>query len=79
MNEENTRNVEEQQATEKVESVFIRIPEAMEIMGCSRSTAQRCFVEVNKKLKARGCFTIAGRCNRREFYKAIGMDPETKR
>ena len=59
--------------TEKAESVFIRIPEAMEIMGCSRSTVQRCFVEINKKLRARGCFTIAGRCNRREFYRAIGF------
>lgn len=63
-------------AKEKVESVFIRIPEAMEIMQCSRSTVQRCFVEINKKLRAKGCFTIAGRCNRREFYKAIGLNPE---
>ncbi len=60
----------------KVESVFIRIPEAMAIMQCSRSTVQRCFVEINKKLRAKGCFTIAGRCNRREFYKAIGFNPE---
>ncbi len=59
---------------EKVESVFIRIPEAMEIMQCSRSTVQRCFVEINKKLRTKGCFTIAGRCNRREFYKAIGYE-----
>lgn len=59
---------------EKVESVFIRIPEAMAIMQCSRSTAQRCFIEINKKLRAKGCFTIAGRCNRREFYKAIGLE-----
>lgn len=62
------------QAAEKVESVFIRIPEAMEIMQCSRSTVQRCFVEINKKLRAKGCFTIAGRCNRREFYDAIGLE-----
>lgn len=59
---------------EKVESVFIRIPEAMEIMQCSRSTVQRCFTEINKKLRAKGCFTVAGRCNRREFYKAIGYE-----
>lgn len=59
---------------EKTESVFIRVPEAMQIMGCSRSTAQRCFVEVNKRLRARGCFTISGRCNRREFYRAIGIE-----
>ncbi len=65
-------------AREKVESVFIRIPEAMEIMQCSRTTAQRCFVEINKRLKAQGCFTISGRCNRREFYKAIGLNPEGK-
>jgi hypothetical protein len=51
-----------------------RIPEAMEIMQCSRTTAQRCFVEINKRLKAQGCFVIAGRCNRREFYKAIGFE-----
>lgn len=57
----------------KAESVFIRIPEAMEIMGCSRSTAQRCFTEVNKKLREQGCFTIAGRCNRHAFYRAIGL------
>ncbi len=61
-------------ALETAESVFIRIPEAMEIMGCSRSTAQRCFTEVNKKLREQGCFTIAGRCNRRAFYRAIGLD-----
>lgn len=63
--------------TEKAESVFIRIPEAMDIMQCSRSTVQRCFVEINKKLRARGCFTIAGRCNRREFYRAIGFEGVT--
>ena len=62
---------------QKAESVFIRIPEAMEIMQCSRSTVQRCFVEINKKLRARGCFTIAGRCNRREFYRAIGFEGVT--
>ena len=79
MNKENTRKSKEEQEKEKVESVFIRIPEAMEIMQCSRSTVQRCFVEVNKKLRAKGCFTVAGRCNRREFYKALGIDPDTKR
>lgn len=63
-----------QKSQKEAESVFIRIPEAMEIMQCSRSTAQRCFVEVNKRLRARGCFTIAGRCNRNEFYKAIGYE-----
>lgn len=57
----------------KAESVYIRIPEAMTIMECSRSTAQRCFTEVNKKMKARGCFVISGRCNRLAFYQAIGL------
>lgn len=74
-NENLTAPIIPQTATdEKVESVFIRIPEAMEIMQCSRSTVQRCFVEINKKLRAKGCFTVAGRCNRREFYKAIGYE-----
>ena len=76
MNEENknARNVEAPQAEEMAESVFIRIPEAMAIMGCSRATAQRCIAEVNKRMKVRGCFVISGRCNRREFYKAIGLE-----
>ena len=74
-NEEN-RNKGTPPATEKVESVFIRLEEAAEIMQCSRSTAQRCFAEINAKLRARGCFVIAGRCNRREFYKAIGLEPQ---
>ena len=63
-------------ATEKAESVFIRLEEAAEIMQCLRSTAQRCFTEINAKLRARGCFVISGRCNRREFYKAIGWEPQ---
>lgn len=72
--EETARDAVTSQAAEKVESVFIRIPEAMEIMQCSRSTVQRCFAEINKKLRAKGCFVIAGRCNRREFYEAIGLE-----
>ena len=63
-----------QKNLKETQSVFIRVPEAMEIMQCSRSTVQKCFAEVNKKLRARGCFTIAGRCNRNEFYKAIGYE-----
>ena len=58
------------------QSVFIRVPEAMTLMGCSRSTAQRCFVEINRRLREKGQFTIAGRCNRREFYRAIGFFEE---
>ena len=75
-NNENVRDTRALQSTEKVESVFIRLEEAAEIMQCSRSTAQRCFAEINTKLRARGCFVIAGRCNRREFYKAIGWEPQ---
>lgn len=60
--------------TAEKESVFIRVPEAMEIMDCSRSTAQRCFAMINRKLKEKGFFTIAGRCNRRAFYEAIGKE-----
>lgn len=75
-NNENARDTGAPQATEKAESVFIRLEEAAEIMQCSRSTAQRCFAEINAKLRARGCFVIAGRCNRREFYKAIGLEPQ---
>ena len=75
-NNETARGTGAPQATEKVESVFIRLEEAAEIMQCSRSTAQRCFAEINAKLRARGCFVIAGRCNRREFYKAIGLEPQ---
>lgn len=62
------------QKQEKQESLFIRIPEAMELMDCSRSTAQRCFKAINDKLKEKGLFTIAGRCNRRAFYEAIGKE-----
>ena len=75
-NNEIARDTGAPQATKKAESVFIRLEEAAEIMSCSRSTAQRCFTEINAKLRARGCFTIAGRCNRKEFYKAIGLDPQ---
>lgn len=56
------------------ESVFIRIPEAMKIMECSRSTAQRCFAAINDRLRKKGLFVIAGRCNRRAFYEAIGKE-----
>ena len=75
-NNENARDTGAPQAMGKAESVFIRLEEAAEIMQCSRSTAQRCFAEINAKLRARGCFVISGRCNRREFYKAIGWEPQ---
>ena len=54
------------------ESLFIRIPEMMELMDCSRSTAQRCAASINARLKAAGKFVIAGRCNRQAFYEAVG-------
>ena len=59
------------QKQEKQESLFIRIPEMMELMDCSRSTAQRCAASINARLKAAGKFVIAGRCNRQAFYEAV--------
>ena len=66
------------QKQEKQESLFIRIPEMMELMDCSRSTAQRCAASINARLKAEGKFTIAGRCNRKAFYEAVGYETGVK-
>ena len=60
--------------TEAPQSLYIRIPEAMALMDCSRSTAQRCFASINAKLKKDGLFVIAGRCLRSRFYEAIGYE-----
>ena len=60
------------------ESLFIRIPEMMVLMDCSRSTAQRCAASINARLKAEGKFTIAGRCNRQAFYEAVGYEVDSE-
>ncbi len=51
---------------------FVTAEEAMKILCCSRNVANRCIHEVNERLRAAGCFTMQGRCNRQAFYKYIG-------
>lgn len=58
--------------TAPTESLFIRAPEIMELLGVSRSTASRCIKQVNERMKGKGCFVVAGACNRRAFFEIIG-------
>lgn len=60
--------------TAPTESLFIRAPEIMELLGVSRSTASRCIAQVNKRMKGKGCFVVAGACNRRAFLEIIGEE-----
>lgn len=51
---------------------FVTAEEAMKILCCSRNVANRCIHDVNERLRAAGCFTMQGRCNRQAFYEYIG-------
>lgn len=58
-------------------SIFISITEAAEIIGCSYTTAQKAVAYCNKRAKALGLFTVAGKCNRRALMEYLGAGRES--
>ncbi len=59
------------------ESIFISIPEAASLMGCSYSKAQQAVAACNKRAKSLGLFTITGKCNRRALLEYLGVYRES--
>ena len=57
-------------------TLFIKAPEVMKIMGCSRSTASRAIKATNERLKKSGCFTVAGMVNRAALMETLGYSVE---
>lgn len=56
----------------QAESLFVTIAEAAQIIGCSYTTAQKAVAYCNKRAKALGLFTVAGKCNRRALMEYLG-------
>lgn len=75
MHEYNTTNTAE--GTGQAESLFVTITEAAEIIGCSYTTAQKAVAFCNKRAKALGLFTVAGKCNRRALMEYLGAGRES--
>lgn len=51
-----------------MKEIFMRADEVAEELGVSVSYAYKVIREMNKELKKTGCFTIAGRIDRKFFY-----------
>ena len=74
MANDTTNTASAQAATE---SIFISIPEAASLMGCSYSKAQQAVAACNKRAKSLGLFTITGKCNRRALLEYLGVYRES--
>lgn len=57
-------------------SLFIKAPEIMEMMGCSRSTASRVIKATNDRLKKQGRFVVSGMVNRAALMETLGYSVE---
>lgn len=51
-----------------MKDIFMRVEEVAEVLGVSNSYAYKIIRDMNKELKAAGCFTISGRIDRKFFY-----------
>ena len=49
-------------------TIFMSVKEVAKEMGVSVSYAYKLVRQLNEKLKAKGCITIAGRIDRKFFY-----------
>ena len=59
---------------EENESLYIKIPEAANLLGVSRTVATKCVREVNQRQKAAGKWVCSGRCNRAAFMEYVGFE-----
>ncbi len=59
------------------DSIFIGIPEAAQIIGCSYSKAQQAVSTCNQRAKSMGLFTLSGKCNRRALLEYLVVYQES--
>jgi hypothetical protein len=59
------------------QTLFMRAPEVMEVLGVSDGMAYRIIRELNKELEAKGYHTVTGRVSRKYFEESYyGVIPE---
>ena len=60
-----------------MKDLFMKVDEVASELGVSQSFAYRIIREMNKELKKKGCFTVAGRVDRKYFHeKFYGTRPD---
>jgi len=51
-----------------MEKMFLKVSDVMKVLDVSESYAYKLIRKLNKELKNKGCFVIAGRIDRKFFY-----------
>ena len=54
--------------------MFLSVADAMQITGLSKSVCYKIIEKTNKRLKEKGYITVAGKCYRKAFYEALGIE-----
>lgn len=52
-----------------MEKMFLKVSDVMKVLDVSESYAYKLIRKLNKELENKGCFVIAGRIDRKFFYK----------
>ena len=60
-------------AEKEPEPLFLTVAEVQQILGVSKSSAQKCIRFINDRLKAEGKFTLTGKVNRYAFAEMVGQ------
>ena len=53
--------------------LLLNSADVMQVLGCSKSSAERCIREVNQKELSAGRFILRGKVNRYAFFEAVGL------